>query len=452
MINVEVVKEFIDKRFSYLGINKKQEVTRLFYEISKRERRSPYDIISDIPDSSPSFLKLKNYLIKRRFPSLRLDEAKKRYPLSALNINSHYKIDIEKKKFKSDDIYPSNIYIEKSVLKSDLTNRVKSEFPESNFRIISSYEDYIKQLKPYTIAHYNKRRNHFFIIREKFDFFKKCPCSFKSVSCGYHVINLGSGCLSECVYCFLQNYINSPGIVLPANIEDFFETFKKYKQNIRLGSGELTDSLIFDHITGYSPKIIEFFKHYPESIFEFKTKSNNIKLLTSVIPGNNIVVSWSINPQFIIDSCEFYTSSLSERFEAAMTCVNSGYKVGFHFDPIIYYDDWEKDYRNLVNEIFDRIDADRITWLSLGMLRLTPRLRKIIENRFPENTILDGELVLGYDEKYRYPKKLRYNVYKKLSGWIKKRAPKIFLYLCMEGRKLIGENRKFDKTENLSNI
>ena len=57
------------------------------------------------------------------------------------------------------------------------------------------------------------------------------------------------------------------------------------------------------------------------------------------------------NPQKVIESTEFYTASLDERLEAAAQCVDAGYRVAFHFDPIIYSKTWEKDYEELVNII-----------------------------------------------------------------------------------------------------
>ena len=287
--------------------------------------------------------------------------------------------------------------------------------------------------------------DHFFLIEEKYDFYKKCPCSPKSVSCGYHVVNLGSGCPFECTYCYLQSYLNSPGIVLPANIEDLFSSFRNYKQNIRIGSGEYTDSLAFDHLTHYSPKIVEFFSKYPESTFEFKTKSTNIDLLLSVKSAGNIVVSWSVSPEKISKEVEHLTARMHQRIKAACACVKAGYKVGFHFDPVIHYDGWQQDYYVLVNQIFDSVKEEDIAWMSLGTLRMTPKLKKTVENRFPQNTILDEELVLGYDDKIRYHQAVRNDIYTQMNSWIKKRSKNINIYLCMEEKSMCQQTGCFTK-------
>ncbi len=445
MVNVEEIKHYVNKIFSDFGVNRKQEIIRLLFEISKKENKKIDDIIKDAPIQDRQFLPLKQYLMKRRFPNLIAQEKKVNFSLPELDINPKYRINI-RKKFQ---IIPRHFYIEKSVLGTALAKRLKTKFPDAQFTTITRYKEFVGK-KKWGIEDYNHRAEQFFVVKEGFDFFKKCPCSIKSVSCGYHVINLGSGCAFECTYCYLQDYINSPGIVIPANIEDFFRHFEYYKQDIRLGSGELTDSLLFDHITEFSPLIVDFFRKYPRSTFEFKTKSNNIDLLLSVKSAGNIVVAWSINPQRIIETTEFYTASLEERLQAAEQCARAGYKVAFHFDPIIYCQNWETDYHDLVNEIFTRIDDRQMAWLSLGTLRMTPRLKKIIENRFPENKILDEEFIPAYDGKMRYSHQIRSNIYKKMKEWIKSRSPNVYFYLCMEEKLMCQENqtpplRAYDK-------
>ena len=41
------------------------------------------------------------------------------------------------------------------------------------------------------------------------------------------------------------------------------------------------------------------------------------------------------------------------KIQSAQRCVDCGYQVAFHFDPIIYYQGWEVDYETLINTILD---------------------------------------------------------------------------------------------------
>ena len=432
MVNAQAIKSHVRDQFGEFSYSKHREVVRLVYEIAKRENRDFRDILAAAAQESRQFSQIRQNLIARRFPQA-TQQSTVRPVLSELEIDSKNQIQLK----HPPTLTPKYFVVEESLLESPLVERLKQEYPHVKMETISSYRDYTTKQK-LTIAGYNRRLERFFIIRENYDFYKRCACSPKSVYCGYHIINLGSGCGFECAYCYLQDYINSPGIVIPGNIEDFFDQFENYKQDIRIGSGELTDSLIFDHITGFSPLIVNFFKKYPKSTFEFKTKSVNIANLLKVTPGNNIVVSWSMNPPEVIESTEYFTARLDERLKAAIQCMNAGYKLAFHFDPIIYYKSWEKDYKALVDRIFDEIDPERLAWISLGTLRMTTRLKKIIENRFDEHAILNEEFLPGHDDKLRYPFHIRTHMYQQIKKWIQRRKSDVYIYLCMEEKAACG--------------
>ena len=154
--------------------------------------------------------------------------------------------------------------------------------------------------------------------------------------------------------------------------------------------------------------------------------------LLDIPHGGKTIISWSINPETIIDKEEIKTARLNERLNAAKLASDAGFKIAFHFDPLIYFYNWEKEYRDLVDQIFDIIPQDRIQWISFGTLRYINSLKDIVENRFPKSKIFLGEFVKGKDGKMRYIKKIRQVLYKNVQNRIKKLAPKIPTYLCME--------------------
>ncbi|RMG62294.1 MAG: GNAT family N-acetyltransferase, partial [Bacteroidetes bacterium] len=86
---------------------------------------------------------------------------------------------------------------------------------------------------------------------------------------------------------------------------------------------------------------------------------------------------------------------------AARRCVDHGYPVAFHFDPLIYYPQWEEDYRALIGELFESIPASSVAWISVGALRLPPGLKEIIRQRFPRSRVPLGELLPAGDGKLR---------------------------------------------------
>ncbi len=429
MDDLKTIKEFVNNTFTDFGPNKKREITRLLFEIAKRENGIGTEIVCTLSQDNKTFERIKGYLLKRRFPRLTAKMQDFKPSLTGVEINPQNKVAILAGGLKP--ITPQNLFIEEAVVESELTKKFKQRFPQAQVHLIPSYKDFVQSHK-YSIKDYNERANNFFVIKESFDFFRLCPCTPHAYGCGYHIANLGMGCPMECTYCYLQDYTNAPGIAFPANLDDFFDAFKNYEHDIRLGSGEFTDSLVFDNLTEYSPQIIDFFRQYPNARFEFKTKTNNIDLILKANPALNIVIAWSVNPPNIIKENEFYTATLDERLAAAKKCVEAGFRVGFHFDPIIFYEGWEGDYEQVVNQIFDSVEPSHVAWISLGTLRLTATQKKVIENRFPHNKILDGELVLGFDEKLRYPAEWRADIYRKMFSWIRRRNPKAFVYLCME--------------------
>lgn len=431
MSHTEQIKAFVKKYYYYLGINKQQEITRLLFEIAKRERIDYTKVAEGLPKPPVRFSEIKNYLVRRRYPSFTKTGQGFKPSFFDVTIDPKLKADVTlKRQFK-----PKNLFIEESVSHTEMANRVSAHFPKSNIEIIKTYKEHIGKRR-FGIDDYNRRLENLYLVREDYDFFKKCPCSANSAFCGYFVVNLGSGCPYECSYCVLQDYINSPGIIMPANIEDFFAAYRRLGRDIRCGSCELTDSLAFDHITGYSPRIVDFFRHYPKTMYELKTKSDNVELLTSVPGARNIIISWSLNPQKIVETVEYFTAPLMQRLEAAQRCATSGYRVAFHFDPMIYYQGWEADYETLIDTTFHAIDGCDVAWINLDTLRMTPRLKKIIENRFPDNTILDEEFFTGHDGKLRYPDELRVLLYKNMTSWIRKRCKDVPIYLCMEEKSM----------------
>lgn len=432
MNSPDEIKKYVDKRFSRLGVNKKREITRLLYEISKRDGVPFHDIAAGLEECS--FLKIKKKLLEKRFPMAASVREKINPYLPGLSICPEHRMYIDEP-----ELYPENIYFDKASSGSGILDNLKKQFPDSMFTEIISLKEYVKAHQ-FSVKTYNLRRKNFFVVKEGFDFFKKCPCTKGCVCCGYYIFNLGFGCPYECTYCYLQEYTNIPGIIIPSNLEEYFEAFKKTgKDFMRIGTGEFADSLALDNITGFSSEIIDFFRKYPKIIFEFKTKSSNVENIIKTKPAENVVIAWSLNPQSFIDRNEFYSAALSERIEAAKKCADAGYKIAFHFDPVVCYEEWKKEYKEVVDLIFDSINGENIKWISLGTFRFHRNLKKIIENRFPENRILDGELIIGFDGKLRYTDRIRIEIYKNMINWITNRSPRSFIYLCMESKRVWKE-------------
>lgn len=231
--------------------------------------------------------------------------------------------------------------------------------------------------------------------------------------------------------------MNSNRLDIYTNIDKALKEVKDYLKKrpnkfYRIGTGELTDSLSIDNITNGSSTLIPFFIKQKNALLELKTKSNNINNLLKFKPKGNIVISWSLNPQKIIDQYETGSASLSQRLEAAKKCSELGYKIAFHLDPIILHDNWEKDYSDLIDNIFKYVNPKDIIWVSVACFRYTQNLKNVILERFPKTKIFLGEMIRCEDGKYRYIRPIRVNIYRKIITQIKNYGENIPIYFCME--------------------
>jgi spore photoproduct lyase len=276
-----------------------------------------------------------------------------------------------------------------------------------------------------------------FLTRFKGELIKPCPGTKEYICCGYRILHIGSNCPIDCSYCILQAYFNQPFLRLFVNTEDIFSKLKTLAdahpdEIIRLGTGEFTDSLASDPLTDFSTLLIQKVSSYPNVLIELKTKTASIHNLLPHDPSPNILVSWSLNPAEIIRKEERGAATLNERLQAASVCQEKGYHLGFHFDPIFYFDGWEEAYQNTVRHLFSKIRPEKIAWISMGCFRFMPNLKPIIEHRHSGADYIHQEFVPALDKKMRYPQTRRIEMYRNLLLWIKEEAPEVLVYLCME--------------------
>jgi len=322
---------------------------------------------------------------------------------------------------------PDKLFILADALKYPAVEKIKSNLKELEPVIINdlSQVQTLPNSCPLTIA------------KQKSQFFKRCPGTRNYICCGYKILNLVNNCELNCSYCVLQGYFSNSNIIVYANIEDMFaeleELFKSYPNHLfRIGTGELADSLSTDHITEFSKLLVPFFSDKKNAIIELKTKTTQIENFYQLPHGVRTVVSWSLNTPSIIMTEESSAPTLEERLIAAQQCQKAGFKIGFHFDPMIYYQNWEPEYKSVVDKIFQYVDPQRIIWISLGALRYPAHLDAIIRSRHSQSNIVYGELLPGLDGKLRYFKPLRIDMFNKMFRWIKSYDENIFIYLCME--------------------
>jgi len=332
---------------------------------------------------------------------------------------------------------PKKIYIEEHALDFPVTKSILKRLPQIPHEIITdtkALNESLRQKKD-PIGE-GKRSLH--LAYDKGRSFKPFPESEQYLSCDYFTLHTAEGCDLECSYCILQAYLTNPLLTVYVNLDEMLLNLERVlRENpskiFRVGTGQLADSLSLDHITGFSEILVPFFTKQPNAVLELKTKSVNIDRLIRLNPRGNVMVAWSINSKKITREEEHKCSSIEERLHAARRLAAlPGWRVNFHFDPIIDYPGWQADYEEVIEALFKEIPEDKIGWISIGCLRMMPELKPIMEDRFPKSKLPAAEWIKGMDGKLRYFKPSRIDIYKTIVGMIRKRAKQVTLYLSME--------------------
>ena len=286
-----------------------------------------------------------------------------------------------------------------------------------------------------------QEKNNLVITRNKGNFYKPCPGTSNYLCCLYKILNIGLNCPLSCTYCILQSYLEFPALTIHANLNEMFEELDRLftqfpGQIFRIGTGEFTDSLVLDHITELSKILVPYFARQQKAYLELKTKTDSIHNLENLNHQGKTIIAWSLNSSRIVNQEELGAPSIERRLLAAQKCQNWGYKLAFHFDPIIFYPGWEKEYQETIEKLFSTIKASHITWISLGCFRFMPKLKPIIQEKFPHSHLIYEEFIRGLDGKMRYLEIIRQEIYSKMIFWIRQRDPKCFVYFCMESPKI----------------
>jgi spore photoproduct lyase len=289
-----------------------------------------------------------------------------------------------------------------------------------------------------------------FLTYNRGAFIKKCPGTRSYTCCGYQILHIGTFCHLDCTYCILQSYFHPPVLQFFLNHDDLFTELQAIfneKKIQRLGTGEFTDSLIWEMWTDLSHRLVPAFAAQETAVLELKTKTTAIDQLKNLSHNRKTIMAWSVNTPKIIAEEERHTASLSARLTAAARCESWGYPLAFHFDPIIIYEGCEVDYEQVVKKIFSFVSADNIVWISLGTFRFMPGLKPIVQKRFPKSNIIYGEFITGLDGKMRYFKPLRIEIYQKIITSIRYYAPQTSIYFCMEDDEVWQKSLGFTASE-----
>lgn len=328
-----------------------------------------------------------------------------------------------------------HIYLDQEAAGIKFAKDILKQFPKVPCTVVRNQQKFLKEM---TAMPLSRGKRALWLTLFKGPLVKPCPATGTDyLCCRYWTINAQMNCPLDCTYCILQTFLNFPLITVFVNIRDILKETDQLLHDqpqrlFRLGTGELTDSLALDPITHLNEILI---RHClpKKMILEIKTKTNLIHHLPK-IPKRNIMVSWSLNPQMVAKNEEFHSASVLTRLKAAQVVIKKGYRLGFHFDPLLMIDGWESRYEKLIAELTRKIPENEVLWISLGSFRYPPSLKAVMNERFPKSKITCDEFVKGLDGKMRYFRPARTALYKKIYEMLRARWKDVFIYFCMENK------------------
>ena len=328
------------------------------------------------------------------------------------------------------------LFIEAAARDDPVTRRVQQRLAHLPARIIAS-KDELRLPSPLGPADISRAKETLLLARQKGPFWRSCPGTKEYICCGYQILQVVSNCPMDCSYCVLQSYFNFPAMTVFTNWDDLgAELAAKLAAEPgkiqRLGTGEFGDSLALDELLGLNRELIQYISQWPNAVLEIKTKWHRVEPLLPLGPNPRVIFAWSLNTPRLIRQEEHGAAPLEARLAAAAKCARAGFRLAFHFDPLIYYPEWEQEYHGVVEQLVAAVPVDRIAWISLGALRYMPPLKNIIRQRFPASRIAEEEFVTALDGKKRYFKTQRAEMFGRMREWLAALAPEVFVYLCME--------------------
>jgi len=337
--------------------------------------------------------------------------------------------------------YISIIHVETDCIDHPVTREILARAGSIPIEIITEGNNMVPDLGfyPKTLT---AGKRHLLLGKNRGRFFKPCPGTKEYICCDYQVLNIGMNCPMDCVYCILQAYLNNSYLSFFVNIEDLLRELTEALSHTpdrfwRIGTGEFTDSLALDRLTGLSRVLVQFMRDKNSAVLELKTKTDVVENLEGLDHGGRTVVAWSLNSPLIVAGEELRTASLQKRLAAAARCASWGYKLAFHFDPIIYHQGWQDGYAETIERLFTTVPKENIAWISMGCLRYLPALKKIAGQRFPNSQFFHEEFIEGLDGKARYFRTLRVEMYQFLYQHLRQYAdPETCIYLCMENNEI----------------
>ncbi len=198
-------------------------------------------------------------------------------------------------------------------------------------------------------------------------------------------------CIYNCDYCYLQGMYSSGNIVMFVNAAPYFQAAEdviKAKGSVYLCLSYDTDLLAFENLIPNCRRWIEWAASRPTALLEIRTKSTNFSAIADLKVNPNVILAWTVSPEQIVKKYETKTPSLAARLTAINEALKAGWSVRICIDPILNVKHWKELYSQLIKEITDQLDIDRVNDFSLGVFRMNHEHLDAIKKMRQDSDIL----------------------------------------------------------------
>ncbi len=279
----------------------------------------------------------------------------------------------------------------------------------------------------------------------------RCPCPVdgeKTRCCKLRTLDAIMQCGFGCSYCSVQAFYNENQIKIVSSLDEKLASLPLDESVWHIGTGQASDSLLYGDDYNTLSSLASFAKLHPNIIIELKSKANREDVFNHPWP-KNMVYTWSLNAQTIIEKEEHFTAPLEKRIECAKKARDNGNKVGFHIHPMFYFKGWEEEYKEVVKKVVSTFSPDDIVMISFGTLTFTKAVLQRLREQGNESKVLEMELVKCAG-KYSYPLEKKEKMFSTLYSFFPEEyKEKVFFYLCMEDpslwMKVLKREYKCDK-------
>ena len=283
----------------------------------------------------------------------------------------------------------SHIYVEKGIRNHARVQAILAKFPHAEVIEIGHYKDvFCRSRQNYRLQHHTQKL--ILAARQGTLLYEGAPVCQSFGNRYFYYASCVMNCIFDCEYCYLKGMYPSANIVVFVNLEDIFAEAERILERhpLYLCVSYDTDLLALEQILGYVREWCDFVARHENLKIEIRTKCANQSFIRNITPSPGVIYAFTLSPQRVIEAFEHHTSSLAERLSCAAELIGKGCPVRLCFDPMIYLPDWKQCYEEMLKQVYDVIDFERIVDVSVGTFRISQDYLKNMKKQESESAVV----------------------------------------------------------------